>query len=79
MNDIEKAIRILKYYRPVGALNAGFKEPQSEDMKAFNLAISALEKQIPKKVIYDYGLNETRCPECKTIFGYAEEGEDDES
>ena len=46
--------------------------------KNFDLAISALEKQIPKKVTYDYGLNETRCPECKTIFGYAEEGEDDE-
>ena len=46
MNDIEKAIAILKYYRPVAALNAGFKGPQSEDVKAFNLAITALEKQL---------------------------------
>lgn len=36
------------------------------------------EKQTPKKVIYDYGLNETRCPKCNTIFGYAEFGIEDE-
>ena len=40
-----------------------------------NLAISALEKQIPKKVTYDYGLNEIRCPRCNIIFCACEEDE----
>ena len=43
--NIDKAIKILKYYTPVGAINAGFPEEPSEDVKAFNLAIEALEKQ----------------------------------
>lgn len=46
MIDIERAIAILKYYRPVAAFNAGFKGPQSEDVKAFNLAITALEERL---------------------------------
>lgn len=67
--NIEKAIETLQNYSPCSQENL---------YQAHQVAISALEKQIPKKVTYDYGLNETRCPECKTIFGYAEEGEDDE-
>lgn len=43
---IEEAIEILKYYRPIGAINAGFPEEPGEDVKAFNLAIELLEKQI---------------------------------
>ena len=69
MNDVEKAI---EFYKAKSYEKGGLRD------KYTRLSISALEKQIPKKVTYDYGLNETRCPECKTIFGYAEEGEDDE-
>lgn len=46
---IEEAIEILKYYRPIGAINAGFPEEPGEDVKAFNLAIETLEKQIAYK------------------------------
>ena len=51
--EIDKAIEILNYYTPIGATNAGFKPKEEEiheDTKAFNLAISALEKQIPKGI-----------------------------
>jgi formate dehydrogenase maturation protein FdhE len=89
MNDAERAIEdlkdintILKTQHMCKVLDDELTKKDVEDYKSrfasVNLAISALEKQIPKKVTYDYGLNETRCPECKTIFGYAEEGEDDE-
>lgn len=44
--EIEKAIEILKYYNPVGAINAGFIEEPNEDTKAFYIAIQALEKQL---------------------------------
>ena len=69
MNDVEKAI---EFYKAKSYEEGGIRDRYKR------LAISALEKQVPKKVTYDYVLNETRCPECKTIFGYAEEGEDDE-
>ena len=69
MNDIEKAIEYLK--EPIG-------KSLTEHNEAINLAISALEKQTPKKIIYDYGLNETRCPRCNIIFGYAYEEDETE-
>jgi hypothetical protein len=84
---IEKAIEVLKMENELMQFNVltgdiepiEFQNQDNKDLYKANLiAIQALEKQIPKKVTYDYGLNETRCPECKTIFGYAEEGEDDE-
>lgn len=87
MNDIERAIETLKMENELMQFNVltgdiepiEFQNQDNKDLYKANLiAIQALEKQIPKKVTYDYGLNETRCPECKTIFGYAEEGEDDE-
>jgi hypothetical protein len=74
MNDIEKAINVISNLKHLIINIIGNEINEKE----FDTTISALEKQIPKKVTYDYGLNETRCPECKTIFGYAEEGEDDE-
>jgi DNA repair exonuclease SbcCD ATPase subunit len=49
-----------------------------KDIKANLIAISALEKQTPKEIIYDYGWNETRCPRCNTIFGYAYEEDETE-
>ena len=42
------------------------------------ITIDALKKQTPKEIIYDYGLNETRCPRCNTIFGYAYEEDETE-
>jgi len=53
MNDIERAIEYLK--EPIG-------KSLIEHNEAINLAISALEKQVPKKVVkaeYDYN-----CPIC---------------
>ena len=44
MNDIEKAIEIVKYIKNMRTI----KHTELE-IKAFDLAISALEKQIPKK------------------------------
>lgn len=43
--EIKEAINILEYYRPIGAINAGFPKEPSDDVKAYNLAIEALEKQ----------------------------------
>jgi len=36
----------------------------------FEVAISALKKQLPQKVKKWEGLNETACPECGFAFGY---------
>ncbi len=74
--NIEKAIRKIKEF---GLHHAIQDLPHSElTVKAFEMAISALEKQTPKEIIYDYGLNETRCPRCNTIFGYAYEEDETE-
>jgi DNA repair exonuclease SbcCD ATPase subunit len=51
---------------------------RKEQIKIALITISALEKQTPKEIIYDYGLNETRCPRCNTIFGYAYEEDETE-
>lgn len=88
--EIKEAINILKYYRPIGAINAGFPKEPSEDVKAYNLAIEALEKQIPKKPIenfyderdgedwYDEGYTYS-CPSCeddREIGRYSKESEE---
>lgn len=39
--------------------------------EALEVAIQALEKQVPKKVESFNNLNETRCPECRFVFGYS--------
>ena len=72
--NIEKAIETLKDMRSI----FGERSHNQYSLPALDLAISALEKQIPKKIIYDYGLNETRCPRCNTIFGYAYEEDETE-
>jgi hypothetical protein len=74
---IEKAIEILKEQYTTVSKCLSIKEA-TEQNTAINLAISALEKQTPKEIIYDYGLNETRCPRCNTIFGYAYEEDETE-
>lgn len=75
--DGKKAIQILKWHRPVGAINAGFPVEPNEDMEAFNLAIKALEKQIPMKVLkeWDYAKGDiTRyryhCSSCESLIAY---------
>lgn len=89
MNDIERAIEdlkdintILKTQHMCKVLDDELTKKDVEDYKSrfasVNLAISALEKQTPKKIIYDYGLNETRCPRCNTIFGYTYEEDETE-
>ena len=63
MNDIEKAIEYLK--EPIG-------KSLTEHNEAINLAISALEKQIPKKPIHhgetykEY--EHDKCPVCDYVF-----------
>lgn len=64
---IEKAIEILKEQKLFTPLGQACME-----------AISALEARQSKKIVYDYGLNETRCPTCNTIFGYAYEEDETE-
>ena len=54
--DGKKAIQILKWHRPVGAINAGFPIEPNEDMEAFNLAIKALEKTNTYESIKRVGL-----------------------
>lgn len=39
-----------------------------DDLEAFELAISALEKQIPKKVVKHNGSELYHCPNCDTYF-----------
>jgi hypothetical protein len=87
MNDIEKAIEVLKMENELMQFDpmTGEIEPielqnqDNQDLYNANLiAISVLEKQTPKEIIYDYGLNETRCPRCNTIFGYAYEEDETE-
>ncbi|MFY9379091.1 MAG: hypothetical protein WAP07_02465 [Acutalibacteraceae bacterium] len=78
MNNIKKLIQMLKEYQKsyIGHdyifYEIKFCNPRVQ------MCIEALEKQIPKKIIYDYGLNETRCPRCNTIFGYAYEEDETE-
>ena len=50
MNDIERAIEVLKYYKPKGNESIYERGATHKDRESFNLAISALEKQTAKKV-----------------------------
>jgi hypothetical protein len=65
MNDIERAIKQFKEWE-----KDRWRLGKSPSIPTLILARQALEKQTPKEIIYDYGLNETRCPRCNTIFGY---------
>ena len=84
MNDIERAIDdlkdiniILKTQHMCKVLDDELTKKDVEDYRnrfaSVNLAISALEKQMPKKVECFNGLNETCCPECHFVFGYSME------
>jgi len=84
---IEKAIEVLKMENELMQFNVltgdiehiEFQNQDNKDLYNANLiAIKALEKQTPKEVICDYGLNEIRCPRCNTIFGYAYEEDETE-
>ena len=74
MNDIEKTINVISNLKHLIINIIGNEINEKE----FDTTISALEKQAPKEIIYDYGLNETRCPRCNTIFGYAYEEDETE-
>jgi hypothetical protein len=71
MNDIERAINVISNLKHLIINIIGNEINEKE----FDTTISALEKQIPKKVTYDYGLNEIRCPRCNIIFCACEEDE----
>jgi hypothetical protein len=73
MNDIERAIKQFKEWE-----KDRWRLGKSPSIPTLILARQALEKQTPKEIIYDYGLNETRCPRCNTIFGYAYEEDETE-
>lgn len=55
-----------EYFRR-GKIDKKFKE----QLVYYDMAIAALEKQIPKEVISNNGLNETRCSKCDGVFGYS--------
>ncbi len=74
MNDIERAINVISNLKHLIINIIGNEINEKE----FDTTISALEKQAPKKIIYDYRLNETRCPRCNIIFGYAYEEDETE-
>lgn len=64
MNDIERAIKILKYYE---SQDYFFKKDMPA-LNAFKMAIEALEKQIPKKPIRkDWSIS--KCPACNVYLG----------
>lgn len=64
---IEEAIKLLEIQKPV----LGCKEYKKPLMYAYEMAISALEKQIPKKMndIDEYEENELcgYCPQCNKL------------
>ena len=66
---IEEAIQTLKDIYPSQKQIVTGEYPHVAE--GIDLAISALEKQIPKEVISHNGLNETRCPKCDSVFGYS--------
>jgi hypothetical protein len=80
--EIEKAIEALKMENELMQFdpNTGedcpieLQNQDNQDLYNANLvAISALEKQLPKKVESFNSLNETCCPECRFVFGYSME------
>ena len=70
MNDAERAIKQFKEWE-----KDRWRLGKSPSIPTLILARQALEKQAPKEVICDYGLNEIRCPRCNTIFCACEEDE----
>lgn len=77
MNDIEIALEDLDTLVEIARQHTGIASWLGLVQSALIMK-EALEKQTPKKIIYDYGLNETRCPRCNTIFGYAYEEDETE-
>ena len=73
MNDTERAIKQFKEWE-----KDRWRLGKSPSIPTLILARQALEKQAPKEIICDYGLNEIRCPRCNTIFGYAYEEDETE-
>jgi len=73
MNDAERAIKQFKEWE-----KDRWRLGKSPSIPTLILARQALEKQAPKEIICDYGLNEIRCPRCNTIFGYAYEEDETE-
>lgn len=78
MSDIEKAIEILNYFKNLKTIKY-----TKEEEKTYDLAISALEKQIPikiKKVEYNVESNIDDgigglCPVCNSfVGGYSSRG-----
>ena len=80
MNDVKKAIETLEDMKGIFDTR-GHKQ---YSLPALGLAISALEKQIPKKVIIDKRSKEElsgkcrefpKCPTCKAaVMGYCDDG-----
>lgn len=62
---IQKAIEILKNERPGCGEKVIYTE--SERCESYDIAISASEKQIPKKVEIWNG--QATCPNCKKLYG----------
>lgn len=66
---IEEAIKLLEIQKPV----LGCKEYKKPLMTAYDMAIEALEKQIPKKPFQDkdiYGTKYLLCRECSKILSF---------
>ena len=72
---IEEAIKLLEIQKPV----LGCKEYKKPLMYAYEMAIAALEKQIPKKpyiqqIEVDYYEHDCyECPNCDSFLGYVSE------
>lgn len=70
----EEAIKKLKNLVPKnckmvdGRLKGGFPDWNSEEGKALEMAIADMEKQIPKKVIFEADGEELLCPSCGFDF-----------
>ena len=60
--EIKKAIKMLKDWNK----DLSLMEDEKEGIECHELAIKALEKQIPKKMNLDYycGFKSRECPEC---------------
>lgn len=66
---IEEAIKLLEIQKPV----MGCKEYKKPLMTAYDMAIAAMEKQIPKKPFQDkdiYGTKYLLCRECSKILSF---------
>lgn len=57
---VQEAIKLINIQKPV----VGCKEYKKPLMHAYEMAIEALEKQIPKKVIFEDDGEVLLCPNC---------------